>query len=315
MSTSSDSMARRAHGTGSKSRSTTPYEELVEEDVFDVEHHARQCERRILIVVIFSIVVIGGFATIGIYLMYHHLNNHTNSTNQDESTCPLNPQYPMSGGAGCSSQCDIGRFSSSLNYEGEWPESFMDKMKNVSIEMEEYLIGIGEESSILIMDYWDLSIHMTMDYFCCLSHPEMEIVDSIVANHSWPKMDIQFDSIICTDDGSHNLQRYPNGTFIEVVVFASVKSQEILLGVVTELEQIIYNEGEVPIVVGRDDNIPFHVTIGFVNGSRVVVPDLVDKLNEIVNWWGDETITIENGPICSENVSPVDGVNYTCLTG
>ena len=297
---------------GTNSHSTTNYEELVEENVFDVEYHARKCERRICLVVIFSVLIVAGFVGLAIYWGNHQAKSDDPHHN-DGGTCPLNPQFPMLGGAGCANRCDDGRYSTSLNFEGEWPDQFMDRMYNISMEMEDYLIGIDKESSLLIMDYWDLSVHMTMDYFCCLSHPEIEIVDSIVSNYSWPEMEIEFESVICTDDGSHDLVRYPNGTFIEVVLYASKRSQKVVMDAVLELEEVI-EEADIPIVVSRDENIGFHVTIGFVNGSSVEVPDLVDSLNRAM-YWKDESILIESGPICSENLTPVDGVTYSCLTG
>ena len=160
-----------------------------------------------------------------------------------------------------------------------------------------------------------------MDYFCCLTLAQLQIVNDICEHYEWPTMHIRFDQVICTQDGWHDGINYTNGTYVEIVANVTEESQIILLGAATELEQRIMDAG-IPIKVPRADNIEFHVTIGFVNGTAVgSVPDLVEDLNYAVPIWEDLEIVIDpfKGHICTEKRHSIGdddySRNYTCITG
>ena len=307
--------------------------QLIEDNVRDVEYHARKhrCKRYLFLIIVLIAIAIG----IGLVIFVikegnksesaNNGNMDSNNENKDERVCPFNPQYPMLGGPGCGIACVTDQYSASLNFEDAWPQEFLDKIDTATMEVVDI---INEQlnltnSSIFLLDVTQ-SIHMTMDYFCCLTHDQLQKVNDIVRDYVWPRMDIRFDRAICTQDGWYMGQYYPNDTYIEIMVYATNISQEILLGAVTELEQTIM-DANISIAVPRSNNIGFHVTIGFVNGSAIeaagtCVPDLVDELNKVIIW-NDEEITIDAPVgqdelhICTDYKHSIGGRNYSCLTG
>lgn len=324
---------------------------LIEDNVRDTEYHLRKqkCKRYLLLIIILISVIIG-IALLAIVLDDGKLfnsdtgtasasNDNTPSpiTNHslecqpfpDKRECPFNAQYPMAGGAGCSKECVTDQYSASLNFESPidsdiltmvWPQAFLDKINTATIETRDI---IDDElcltnNSIFQFDEKTSTVHMTLDYFCCLTYDQLQTVNDICEKFIWERMDIRFDHVICTQDGWHDGVFYENNTYIEIVTVVSNTSQAILLGAVTELEQQIIDAG-IPIRVPRRDNIEFHVTIGFVNGTAVgSVPDLVDEINEVVTW-SDLEITIDqpNGHICTQSRNPIgnDEREFSCLTG
>eukprot|EP00483_Globobulimina_turgida_P001793 UN01795 len=312
-------MAMRINGTMQAKKSevsstqTNSNYELIEENVTDVEWHSRQTLfKRIIFIAIIIIAIISGIIIMSYLLTYEQDKLKPNNDN-NVLKCPLSPAYPQSGGAGCSKPCADNLTSASLNFEYHWSQHFMDQIHNASIEMQQYItdLGLNVTQSIFNIDERDSSVHLTLNYFCCLSHNQLEIVNNITANYVWPKMEITFQNVICFDDGSFMLNRYPNNTYIEIVVLATDSSQAILLGAVTAFEQRLQHHG-IPINVPRRDNVGFHVTIGFVNGTQLIVPQLVDKLNII--HWNDQSIIINSQRICTIKKNPINHVNYSCLT-
>ena len=283
--------------------------QLLVEHTIDYEYKSRKKRNRRMIalfLVLLCIVILGGG---GVFIYYQFYANNNN--NNGDKKCMINPQFPMKGGGGCADECDPDTYSASLNFEDAWPGHFLLQMEfatNFTYHYINKVLNLSNDS-IIQMDYTQSTIHMTMDYFCCLSQDDLQIANDIAQNFSWPEMHVQFDRVICTRNGRNfNDKELSEQSIIEVVVYATNTSQDILLGEVTELEQNI-KDGGVHISVPRSANIGFHVTLGFFNGDNFDVTKLVQQLNEAVTWNLTDFYT-ENDTICSQNRPPIPN-NYS----
>ena len=324
----------------------SPYQ-LIEENVRDNEYHTRKykCKRYLLLVICLIIILLGIGSLLFVLTnegIIFNSDANTDDNNDSENpdfvnwnsslecqpyqtdlVCHPNPQFPMIGGAGCGTKCATDQYCASLNFENHWPQQFLDHMRyarEVTVDIIRERLCLDNDT-IFQLDGGtpNPTVHLTLDYFCCLTYEQLEKVNEICENYVWPAMDIEFDHVICTQDGWHDGVYYHNDTYVEIVTIVSNISQIILLGAVTALEQLIIDAG-IPIRVPRSKNIEFHSTIGFVNGTAVGdVPALVYEINKRVNDWNELNITIDepNGHICTENRNAIgrDKREFSCLTG
>ena len=255
----------------------------------------------------------------GYFLIYKKdtSSDSVSSDIYDLQICPKNnTAYPMKGGPGCAEPCPHDyNYSVTYNYymnDSIWNIPFLNNINISTYNLLDYVssLGLSKDSTVWI-DQFNETIHMTMDYFCCLNSNQIKILNQTLNNYKWPKINVSFDQVECTQDGYFKGDAYKFNEIVEIIAYADKKSQIILQEHVNVLEHILNTSG-VPIKVPRSDNIGFHVTIGFVNGSAGYPTDsLITKLNDIINW-ANVWAVIDNGTFCNGNTT-YGNITYKCL--
>mgnify|MGYP003386220447 CR=1 FL=1 len=132
-------------------------------------------------------------------------------------------------------------------------------------------------------------LHMSMNYFCCYSETDLDIIRNVLNNYTWPSVEVNFDKPVWRiDSDAVDVDHY------SIIVLIDEASQAKMSAIVTDVEDHIRAAG-LDIHVPRELQEPFHATLGVVNGLSYPT---VSALNAVVDafpsgsWTSDGPITL-----------------------
>eukprot|EP01083_Nonionella_stella_P027326 75239_1 len=262
-----------------------------------VEHFINRRKKQIKIgLIIGAIIIMSVLIVIIVTLNLKSERNHY--VDKSEYCGYKHPQYPYNGGVACSKAClnddyiSVGWDLQARADPSAFSEQFQENYKsaaNIMRTKKSSNLKMGRDLDDPIV--YDLDgMHMTMDYFCCYSPAEIEIIDSITESFLWPPLELHFEKLICTKNDETDS--------VELMILLDQPSQEKLLPVVTQFEAEM-TKHELVVNVPRSDNIGFHVTLAHVDQTVFPVNSIVDQINEVVQWTGPGTIGFnQSTPIC-----------------
>ena len=253
--------------------------------------------------------------TVAVVILIQTLSpkKNSHSDNKNIENCDYyHPQYPFSGGGACAQSCADGYYSPSLDYtiarnnSHAFSPSFLQNMHSAG----QILNSTNNPyiKPMMIDEYQGRAlIHMTVDYFCCYNHSEIEIIDNIISNYIWPPVEVRFEKLNCTLNGNFR-DGFKENELVEFMVIVDQESQNKLFPLVKEFENEMKKHG-LTVNVPRSENVGFHVTLGFVNGLIFPVQSIMKQINdEIV--WNETSFTIWNSTICFGGEFPPNSNNY-----
>ena len=291
---------------------------MTNDDIMATFNKYKKVEKRKIFIYLSVCLILTFILTVAVIITVQTLTpKKSTQNNKNNDNCDYyHPQYPMAGGGPCAQSCADGYYSPSLAYT--------IARNNTHAFSQSFLANIHSAGQILnstndpyikpihIDEYEGIALtHMTVDYFCCYNHSEIEIIDNIASNYIWPPVEVRFEKLNCTLNGNFR-DGFKENEFVELMVIVDQESQDKLFPVVTAFENEMKKHG-LTVNVPRTDNVGFHVTLGVVNGSVFPVQTIMKQINEEVAW-GETSFTIWNGTICFGNEFPPNSGNfYNCI--
>lgn len=170
----------------------------------------------------------------------------------------MSEAFPSAGGADCPYECEHKSMSSrNIRYELGYIET------PAAVAFDEQMKAAGE----ILQQYGDASVtygsglHMSLNYFCCYSQADFHVIDDVLGEMQWPALNVTFDHPVWRIDSD-----YDTADHYSIIVLLDDPSQAVMGGLVRDVESKIRARG-VDIHVPRDQQEPFHSTLGVVSGK------------------------------------------------
>ena len=186
----------------------------------------------------------------------------------------MSEAFPSAGGADCPFVCEDADTMSShgIRYD-------LGYIKSPSaIAFDSQMKAAGE----ILLEYGDATVtygeglHMSLNYFCCYTDAEFDVIEDVVGKMKWPELNVTFDYPVWRIDSD-----YETVDHYSAIVMLDKPSQAAMGGLVREVENKIRERG-IDIHVPRDQQEPFHSTLAVVSGKNYPCAAGINAVNEAI---------------------------------
>ena len=202
-------------------------------------------------------------------------------------SCPscsvgMSEAFPSAGGADCAYECNaggatgLGCFDTTFRLGEMPPTDALLALKDSMTAADEAILKFGHKDVTVTPLSRGTSIHISFNYFCCYSAEDKAVINSVLAKHKWPEVEVTFDQpTIRIDSDAEHIEHY------SVILLLDDASQLKLAEVMEGVEGAIRAAG-VDVHVPRSQQEPFHSTLAVVPGRDFAAVAALEAVNVAV---------------------------------